>query len=59
MEVYNSTEPPKYNLSKITMPITLFCGNNDWLSSPIVRILKISRIIFSIFYYNFLFLFRM
>lgn len=35
MEVYNSSEPPKYNLSKITMPITLFCGNNDWLSSPI------------------------
>ncbi|XP_076243069.1 lipase 3 [Calliopsis andreniformis] len=33
LEVYNSTLPPKYDLSKIKVPITLFCGDNDWLSS--------------------------
>lgn len=38
MEIYKSTEPPKYNISKITVPITLFCGDNDWLSSPVVCI---------------------
>lgn len=32
--IYNSPEPPRYNLSKITIPIVLFYGNNDWLSSP-------------------------
>lgn len=35
MEVYNHFEPPNYNLSKITIPIVLFTGDNDWLSSRI------------------------
>ncbi|XP_033335083.2 lipase 3 [Megalopta genalis] len=30
---YKSVSPPAYNLSQITVPITLFCGSNDWLSS--------------------------
>ncbi|XP_033306103.1 lipase 1-like [Bombus bifarius] len=42
MEIYKSTEPPKYNISKITMPITLFCGDNDWLSSP-VDVMRLSN----------------
>ncbi|XP_076292150.1 lipase 3 isoform X1 [Lasioglossum baleicum] len=33
MMKYKSFHPPAYNLSRITVPITLFCGRNDWLSS--------------------------
>ena len=42
MEVYNSTEPPDYDLSRITTPIVLFCGNNDWLSSA-VDVMRLSE----------------
>ncbi|XP_031838473.1 lipase 3 [Nomia melanderi] len=31
---YKSTSPPNYDLSKITVPIVMFCGSNDWLSAP-------------------------
>ncbi|XP_043264592.1 lipase 3-like [Colletes gigas] len=33
IEIYNSTEPPSYNLSKIAIPITLIYAQNDWMSS--------------------------
>lgn len=33
IEIYNSTEPPRYSLSKISIPITLIYAQNDWLSS--------------------------
>lgn len=42
MQVYNSTEPPKYDLSKIKIPITLFCADNDWLSSS-VDVIRLSN----------------
>ncbi|EFN60337.1 Lipase 3 [Camponotus floridanus] len=29
--IYNSVEPPDYDLSNITIPIALFYANNDWL----------------------------
>ncbi|XP_053997911.1 uncharacterized protein LOC128886773 [Hylaeus anthracinus] len=32
MQIYNSTEPTSYDLSKITKPIVLFWAQNDWLS---------------------------
>ncbi|CAH0715865.1 unnamed protein product, partial [Brenthis ino] len=31
--VYNSTNPPIYDLEKVTMPIALLAGKNDFLSS--------------------------
>lgn len=32
LERYNETTPPDYDLSGITMPISLFYSGNDWLS---------------------------
>lgn len=29
--IYNTTEPPDYNLTNITIPIALFYADNDWL----------------------------
>ncbi|XP_025266501.1 lipase 3-like [Camponotus floridanus] len=29
--IYNSTEPPNYNLSNTTVPIALFYADNDWI----------------------------
>lgn len=29
--IYNTTEPPDYNLTNITVPIALFYADNDWL----------------------------
>ncbi|XP_066583639.1 lipase 3-like [Prorops nasuta] len=34
-DLYNSTEPPDYDLSKLTIPVALFYADNDWLASPI------------------------
>ncbi|GAB1867622.1 Lipase [Camponotus japonicus] len=31
--IYNSTKPPNYDLSNITVPIALFYADNDWLIS--------------------------
>ncbi|CAH1402323.1 unnamed protein product [Nezara viridula] len=31
-EIYSQYEPPNYDLSKITIPVTLYYGKNDWLS---------------------------
>ncbi|XP_026668832.1 lipase 1-like [Ceratina calcarata] len=35
LEIYNSTEPPEYNISRIITPIAMFWGENDWLSTRI------------------------
>ncbi|XP_020293835.1 lipase 3-like [Pseudomyrmex gracilis] len=32
LRMYNSTTPPHYELDKITVPIVLFSGENDWLT---------------------------
>ncbi|EFN63086.1 Lipase 3 [Camponotus floridanus] len=34
--VYNSSEPPDYNLANITVPIALFYGLGDWLVDSVV-----------------------
>ncbi|XP_037779598.1 gastric triacylglycerol lipase-like [Penaeus monodon] len=31
---YNSKYPPKYNLSKVVVPVALFSSENDWLAAP-------------------------
>lgn len=33
--IYNTTEPPEYNLANITVPIALFYADNDWLASSL------------------------
>jgi hypothetical protein len=38
---YGTPEPPSYNLSAVTAPVSLYNGKNDWLSSIKVRIHKI------------------
>ncbi|KAL4143880.1 hypothetical protein QTP88_006135 [Uroleucon formosanum] len=35
LRIYNSTEPPTYNLNSIRVPITLIYGENDVLANPI------------------------
>lgn len=34
LEVYNSTTPPQFNLSKISVPLSFFYGDNDLLADP-------------------------
>ncbi|XP_012138710.1 lipase 3-like [Megachile rotundata] len=35
LELYHHPSPPKYDVTKIKVPIHLFHGDNDWLASPI------------------------
>ncbi|XP_070157111.1 lipase 3-like [Polyergus mexicanus] len=42
--MYNSTEPPDYDLTNITVPIALFYGANDWLVN-ISEVQKLSRLL--------------
>lgn len=32
LQIYNTPEPPDYNLASITTPIAIFYAENDWLS---------------------------
>lgn len=32
--LYSSMQPPSYDLSKITAPLSLFCSESDWFSTP-------------------------
>jgi lysosomal acid lipase/cholesteryl ester hydrolase len=34
MQAYNSSTPPDYDLSKVTVPVALFWSDNDWLADP-------------------------
>ncbi|CAG9134874.1 unnamed protein product [Plutella xylostella] len=34
MEYYNSPTPPDYDLSQVSVPVSMFAGGNDWLSDP-------------------------
>ncbi|XP_046666736.1 lipase 1-like [Homalodisca vitripennis] len=38
--LYNSTTPPLYNLSKVSVPVSLHYGDNDLLARPMVSILS-------------------
>lgn len=38
MKVYNSSEPPDYDLRKLQVPVTIFWGENDALVGLEVRI---------------------
>ncbi|GLV35380.1 uncharacterized protein CBL_01470 [Carabus blaptoides fortunei] len=35
LRIYNGTEPPDYDLSKVTAPVAIYCSENDWLSSAV------------------------
>ncbi|KAL7287740.1 hypothetical protein TKK_0018123 [Trichogramma kaykai] len=35
LQIYNSTVPPQYDLSKVQVPVGIFWSENDWLASPI------------------------
>ena len=32
MKHYNQTSPPLYDISKISVPVALYYGQNDWLA---------------------------
>ncbi|CAG0892516.1 unnamed protein product [Cyprideis torosa] len=34
LEIYGQEEPPEYDLSKTTVPVFLYYGENDWLTVP-------------------------
>ncbi|KAL6431826.1 hypothetical protein ACFW04_007359 [Cataglyphis niger] len=42
--MYNSAEPPDYNLTNITVPIALFYGVNDWIIE-VSGVEKLSRLL--------------
>ncbi|XP_029671560.1 lipase 3-like [Formica exsecta] len=42
--MYNSAEPPDYDLTNITVPIALFYGANDWLVN-VSEMQKLSRLL--------------
>ncbi|KAG8260641.1 hypothetical protein J6590_092470 [Homalodisca vitripennis] len=44
--LYNSTTPPLYNLSKVSVPVSLHYGDNDLLARPMVSILVEGRGVF-------------
>lgn len=31
LKVYNNSEPPDYDLSKLEVPVAVFWSENDWL----------------------------
>ncbi|CAH1117588.1 unnamed protein product [Phaedon cochleariae] len=35
LQKYGTSTPPKYDLQKIPVPISLFVGANDWLATPL------------------------
>ncbi|KAJ8977720.1 hypothetical protein NQ317_007269 [Molorchus minor] len=34
LEVYSQSSPPAYQISKVSVPVALFVGANDWLATP-------------------------
>lgn len=42
--VYGQSDPPVYDLSKITLPVYLFYGENDLLATPKVVAKKKTKI---------------
>lgn len=59
IEAYGTAEPPSYDISKITVPVSVFHGENDWLVSVTVSIQQIKlKTLILLFTENFKF-FRM
>lgn len=56
MEEYGQPTPPPYNLTKVTAPVVLFWGENDWLAAPKVKLfwfdLKKNKLLFFSFGFN-------
>lgn len=48
MKIYGEEDPPKYHVSKVTAPVSLYWSDNDWLAVKEVywRLILIYRIIF-------------
>jgi lysosomal acid lipase/cholesteryl ester hydrolase len=38
MEHYGQDTPPEYDISKVTVPVSLYWSQGDWLAVPTVRI---------------------
>ena len=36
MDIYGTIDPPLYLPQKVTVPVSLYWGLNDWLASPTV-----------------------
>ncbi len=36
LEIYGQETPPNYDISKITAPVALYWGQNDWMGAPSV-----------------------
>lgn len=51
MKRYGRSTPPSYPVEKITVPVHLFYGKNDWLAMPKVEILF--KVFFLFFYSHF------
>jgi len=34
MKNYNSTTPPEYDVTRVTVPVAMYSGSNDWLVGP-------------------------
>ena len=43
-EIYGTPYPPEYEVSKITAPVAIFWGDNDWLAQPNVSSLDTSSL---------------
>lgn len=51
---YGSAHPPVYDLSKISVPVKLYYGENDILADPLVRNFAIENCAFIFYLITFL-----
>lgn len=42
---YGNRVPPSYNLKKVTAPVALYYGANDWLAGLVVSQVQINKVI--------------
>ncbi|KAK2585097.1 hypothetical protein KPH14_008609 [Odynerus spinipes] len=42
LKIYNSPQPPLYDTTKITVPIALYYGDNDWLAN-VTDVLRLAK----------------
>ena len=47
-EIYGQDTPPDYDLGKVTAPVALYWGDNDWLAQQTVsKSVKYQKLLFS------------